>query len=123
MSARSWQLTLQFALKDFKIRYTHSVLGYAWSVLNPLVFALIYYFAPDAEQSWVWMTPGSVASTLPTQAIAMASRSTRIQVPRPNVVPGRCVRLLCALPLPLRPDPTASMSVLPRYRCRHQVPA
>jgi len=44
MSARSWQLILQFALKDFKIRYTHSVLGYAWSVLNPLVFALIYYF-------------------------------------------------------------------------------
>lgn len=44
MRARSWQLILQFALKDFKIRYTHSVLGYAWSVLNPLVFALIYYF-------------------------------------------------------------------------------
>jgi homopolymeric O-antigen transport system permease protein len=44
MRARSWHLILQFALKDFKIRYTHSVLGYAWSVLNPLVFALIYYF-------------------------------------------------------------------------------
>src|SRR5262245_17974084 len=36
-------LVLQFALKDFKIRYTHSVLGYAWSVLNPLMFFLIYY--------------------------------------------------------------------------------
>ena len=44
MRASSWQLIVQFALKDFKIRYTHSVLGYAWSVLNPLVFALLYYF-------------------------------------------------------------------------------
>lgn len=44
MRASNWQLIVQFALKDFKIRYTHSVLGYAWSVLNPLVFALLYYF-------------------------------------------------------------------------------
>ena len=36
-------LVLQFALKDFKIRYTHSALGYAWSVLNPLLFFVIYY--------------------------------------------------------------------------------
>ncbi len=38
-----WWLVLQFALKDFKIRYTHSVLGYAWSVLNPLLFFVLYY--------------------------------------------------------------------------------
>src|SRR5262245_10933776 len=44
MRASNWQLIVQFALKDFKIRYTHSVLGYAWSVLNPLVFAVLYYF-------------------------------------------------------------------------------
>ena len=43
MRSTNWQLIVQFALKDFKIRYTHSVLGYAWSVLNPLVFAVIYY--------------------------------------------------------------------------------
>ena len=36
-------LVLQFALKDFKIRYTHSALGYAWSALNPLMFFVIYY--------------------------------------------------------------------------------
>jgi membrane protein len=43
-----------------------------WSVVQwPIVFlfvssaiALIYYFAPDAEQDWVWITPGSVFATL-----------------------------------------------------------
>ncbi len=43
MAHRRWYLTRQFALKDFKIRYTSTALGYAWSVLNPLVFALLYY--------------------------------------------------------------------------------
>jgi membrane protein len=46
---------------------------WTWKVVQwPLAFGLvvagiglIYYFAPDAEQSWVWITPGSlVAATL-----------------------------------------------------------
>jgi membrane protein len=44
----------------------------AWTVLQyPLVFALaslgfafIYYFAPDVDQDWVWITPGSIAGCL-----------------------------------------------------------
>jgi membrane protein len=44
---------------------------WTWKILQwPVVFALactgiamIYYFAPDAEQDWVWLTPGSVLST------------------------------------------------------------
>jgi membrane protein len=43
-----------------------------WTVLQwPLVFLLVssaigivYYFAPDAEQDWVWLTPGSIFATL-----------------------------------------------------------
>ncbi len=37
----------------------------------PLVFlliatalAILYYFAPDAEQEWIWITPGSVLATV-----------------------------------------------------------
>ena len=41
-SSRAW-LVLQFALKDFKIRYTSSALGYTWSIINPLMFFLLYY--------------------------------------------------------------------------------
>ena len=44
----------------------------AWTILQwPLVFALaitgvglIYYFAPDAEQDWVWITPGAIFATV-----------------------------------------------------------
>ena len=44
---------------------------WAWWVLQwPVVFGLvttaiglIYYFAPDAEQDWAWITPGSVIAT------------------------------------------------------------
>jgi membrane protein len=45
---------------------------WAWLVLQwPLAFALassgiglIYYFGPDADQDWVWITPGAVAATV-----------------------------------------------------------
>ena len=48
------------------------VFATAWKVLQwPLVFALIasgigliYYFAPDADQDWEWITPGAVAATI-----------------------------------------------------------
>ena len=44
---------------------------WTWKILQwPLVFglvscgvALIYYFAPDVEQEWVWLTPGSILAT------------------------------------------------------------
>jgi len=43
-----------------------------WKILQwPVVFALvavgigiIYYYAPDAEQEWVWITPGSILATV-----------------------------------------------------------
>ena len=45
---------------------------WAWWVLQwPVVFVfaatgigLVYYFAPDAVQDWVWITPGSVVATV-----------------------------------------------------------
>jgi membrane protein len=38
-----------------------------WPVVLILVatgIGLVYYFAPDAEQEWVWLTPGSVLATV-----------------------------------------------------------
>jgi membrane protein len=45
---------------------------WSWKILQwPVVFALIslaiaivYYYAPDAEQEWVWITPGSILATV-----------------------------------------------------------
>ncbi len=50
-----------------------------WVVQWPVVFAmiasaigLVYYFAPDVEQDWVWITPGSVAATIVWLLISLA---------------------------------------------------
>jgi membrane protein len=48
-----------------------SAFEWAWKTLQwPVLFglasfgiALIYYFAPDVEQEWIWLTPGSVFAT------------------------------------------------------------
>lgn len=44
---------------------------WTWTILQwPVIFVLVataiglvYYFAPDAEQDWVWLTPGSLLAT------------------------------------------------------------
>jgi membrane protein len=37
-------------------------------------FGIVYYYAPDAEQDWVWITPGAVAATLLWVASSLAFR-------------------------------------------------
>ena len=54
--------------------------AWTWKVLQwPIVFALvafaiamIYYYAPDAEQEWIWITPGSIVATLLWLLISLA---------------------------------------------------
>ena len=49
-----------------------STFEWTWKILQwPLVFALVsgaialvYYYAPDADQDLVWLTPGSIAATM-----------------------------------------------------------
>lgn len=52
-----------------------------WIAQWPIVFilvasgvALVYYFAPDVEQDWVWLTPGSVFATLLWVAVSLGFR-------------------------------------------------
>ena len=58
------------------------VFTWSWKILQwPVVFvlvatavALVYYFAPDAEQDWTWITPGSVLATLLWVVASLAFR-------------------------------------------------
>ena len=52
--------------------YMGDAFKWAWWIIQwPVVFALVatgiglvYYFAPDAEQEWIWITPGSAVATI-----------------------------------------------------------
>ena len=56
---------------------------WTWQILQwPLIFlfvataiAMVYHFAPDAEQDWVWITPGSVLATLLWVAISLGFKT------------------------------------------------
>lgn len=56
-----------------------NVFEVAWNVLRwpvivlllILAMALIYYFAPDVEQRWKWITPGSVFAVIVTIAVSL----------------------------------------------------
>lgn len=69
---------------------------WAWLVLQwPVVFALVavaiglvYYFAPDVEQDWVWITPGSVVATLLWVAISLGLKLYYTLMPDANAAYG-----------------------------------
>ena len=69
---------------------------WAWWVLQwPVVFALVasaiavvYYFAPDVEQDWVWITPGSVMATILWLAVSLALKLYYQLVPSANAAYG-----------------------------------
>jgi membrane protein len=69
---------------------------WTWWVLQwPVVFALVasaiglvYYFAPDVEQDWVWITPGSVLATGLWLAVSVALKLYYTIVPNANAAYG-----------------------------------
>ena len=52
----------------------------AWTILQwPLAFSLVtfaigllYYFGPDADQDWAWITPGAIAATVLWLVVSLA---------------------------------------------------
>ena len=59
-----------------------SAFAWTWKIVQwPIVFglaslgiAVIYYYAPDAEQEWIWITPGSILATLLWLLISLGFR-------------------------------------------------
>lgn len=70
------------AEKVADVMHLGPVFTWSWKILQwPLVFllvatalALVYYFAPDAEQDWIWITPGSVLATVLWLIISLGFR-------------------------------------------------
>src|SRR4029450_395410 len=62
---------------------------WTWMIVQwPIAFALIataigvvYYFAPDVEQDWVWITPGSVIATVLWLVVSLALKMYYQYVP------------------------------------------
>jgi membrane protein len=58
-------------LEEFTFAHLDRAFLLAWEILQwPVAFglvalgiAIIYYYAPDAEQDWLWITPGSIFAT------------------------------------------------------------
>jgi membrane protein len=69
---------------------------WTWWVLQwPLVFVLVataiglvYYFAPDAEQDWVWITPGSVLAAILWILVSLGLKVYYQLVPNANATYG-----------------------------------
>lgn len=71
-------------LAEHAANWLHLGPAFAWTwkvlqwplvvVLISLAVAAVYYFAPDAKQEWVWITPGSILSTLLWLIISLGFR-------------------------------------------------
>jgi membrane protein len=76
--------------------YLGPAFKWTWWVLQwPVVFllvasavAVIYYFAPDVEQDWVWITPGSVLATVLWLAVSLGLKIYYQLVPNANAAYG-----------------------------------
>ena len=42
--ATAWRSLRLLTIRNLKVRYSTSLLGYLWSVLDPLLMSLIYWF-------------------------------------------------------------------------------
>ena len=69
---------------------------WTWMVLQwPIVFALVataiglvYYFAPDVEQDWVWITPGSIFATVLWLVVSLGLKFYYQMMPDANAAYG-----------------------------------
>ena len=69
---------------------------WTWMVLQwPVVFALVasaiglvYYFAPDVEQDWIWITPGSILATVLWLVVSLGLKFYYQLMPNANAAYG-----------------------------------
>ncbi len=103
--------------KELKVRYKSSFFGYLWSIANPLLFAMMYYFIfklimrvqiPNYTVfiitglfPWQWFassTSNSLFSFLANAQIIKKTVFPRSVIPMSNVL-MECLHFLCTIPV------------------------
>jgi ABC-2 type transport system permease protein len=78
---RSREITANLATKELKVRYKSSVLGVAWSMLNPLLYLVVFYVVftfflkNDIEDFPIYLLSGLLPWTLFSTGLAGATTS------------------------------------------------
>lgn len=118
LSARhSAELLYLLVLKDLKVRYKSSLLGYVWALANPFMFALVYWvafkFVMRVEMEnyslfliagmfpWIWLSTGITLATRifhTNSSLVKKVNLNRFVLPLSAVV-GEMVHFLFALPV------------------------
>lgn len=113
----SAELLYLLVLKDLKVRYKSSFLGYVWALANPFMFALVYWvafkFVMRVEMEnyslflvagmfpWIWLSTGITLATRIFQANSSLVKKVNLNrsvLPLSAVV-GEMVHFLFALPV------------------------
>ena len=94
----AFDLLAVLVLKELRVRYKRTVLGYAWSMLQPLAFAAVYYLVfkqfiridtGDVEYTlflvcglfaWQWFSNGAAGSTM--ALVGNGPLITKVSFPR-----------------------------------------
>ena len=75
------QILFNLVRKEIKVKYTSSVLGAAWSMLNPLLFLAVFYFVfgvilPNNAPAFpVYLLSGILAWNLLSTSLSLSARS------------------------------------------------
>lgn len=112
-----WDLATVITQKELKVRYKSSFFGYLWSIANPLLFAMIYYFIFKLVMRvqipnytvflitglfpWQWFansTNNSLFSFISNAQIIKKTVFPRSVIPFSNVL-MECLHFLCTIPV------------------------
>ncbi|TQI79825.1 lipopolysaccharide transport system permease protein [Serratia fonticola] len=112
-----WDLATVITQKELKVRYKSSFFGYLWSIANPLLFAMIYYFIFKLVMRvqipnytifiitglfpWQWFassTTNSLYSFIANAQIIKKTVFPRSVIPFSNVL-MECLHFLCTIPV------------------------
>jgi lipopolysaccharide transport system permease protein len=111
------ELLYLLVLKDLKVRYKSSLLGYIWALANPFIFAFVYWiafkfvmrvqmenysiFLITGMFPWIWLSVGTIQATKIYQANSSLVKKVNLNraiLPLSMVV-GEMVHFLFALPV------------------------